>query len=93
MTRAVRPAQRRFAAFDRLRRLRSPGQDTSLRLRSPLLPIAFVVFLGTFYPLITDALGEKRALGPPWFDDYIVPFVLVLVLLSGIGPVIRLKER
>ena len=45
--------------------------------------IAFVVFLGTFYPLITDALGEKRALGPPWFDDYIVPFVLVLVLLSG----------
>ena len=73
--------------------LRSEARIDSLLSREAMflannvvfVAIAFVVFLGTFYPLITEALGEKRALGPPWFDDYIVPFVLVLVLLSGIG--------
>ena len=51
--------------------------------------LAFVVFWGTFFPLISEALtGNEAALGPPWFDKYIVPLALVLVLLSGIGPVI-----
>ena len=30
--------------------------------------LAFVVFFGTFFPLITEALGERRNVGPPWFD-------------------------
>ncbi len=80
--------------------LRSDARIDSLLSRESMflannvtfVSITFVVFLGTFYPLITDALGEKRALGPPWFDDYIVPFVLVLVLLSGIGPVIAWRR-
>jgi cytochrome c-type biogenesis protein CcmF len=80
--------------------LRSEARIDSLLSREAMflannvvfVAIAFVVFLGTFYPLITDALGEKRALGPPWFDDYIVPFVLVLVLLSGIGPVVAWRR-
>ena len=80
--------------------LRSDARIDSLLSREAMfmannvvfVSIAFVVFLGTFYPLITEALGEKRALGPPWFDDYIVPFVLVLVLLSGIGPVIAWRR-
>ncbi len=80
--------------------LRSDARIDSLLSRESMflannvafMGIAFVVFLGTFYPLITEALGEKRALGPPWFDDYIVPFVLVLVLLSGIGPVIAWRR-
>src|SRR5207244_11265235 len=30
--------------------------------------------------------------GPPWFDRYTVPLALVLVLLSGIGPVIAWRR-
>jgi cytochrome c-type biogenesis protein CcmF len=55
--------------------------------------MAFVVFWGTFWPLIAEALtGTRRALGPPWFDKYTVPLAIVLVLLSGIGPVIAWRK-
>ena len=58
-----------------------------------LVALAFVVFWGTFWPLIAEALtGTRRALGPPWFDRYTVPLALVLVLLSGIGPVIAWRR-
>jgi cytochrome c-type biogenesis protein CcmF len=58
-----------------------------------LVAMAFVVFWGTFWPLISEALtGTKRALGPPWFDQYTVPLAIVLVLLSGIGPVIAWRK-
>jgi cytochrome c-type biogenesis protein CcmF len=58
-----------------------------------LVAMAFVVFWGTFWPLIAEALtGTRRALGPPWFDKYTVPLAIVLVLLSGIGPVIAWRR-
>jgi len=58
-----------------------------------LVAIAFVVLWGTFFPLISEALtGNKEAVGPPWFDQYTVPLVLILVLLSGIGPVIAWRK-
>jgi cytochrome c-type biogenesis protein CcmF len=58
-----------------------------------LVGLAFVVFWGTFFPLISEAVtGEKAAVGPPWFDRYTVPLALVLVLLSGIGPVIAWRR-
>jgi cytochrome c-type biogenesis protein CcmF len=58
-----------------------------------LVSMAFVVFWGTFWPLIAEALtGTRRALGPPWFDKYTVPLAVVLVLLSGIGPVIAWRK-
>ncbi len=58
-----------------------------------LVSMAFFVFWGTFWPLIAEALtGTRGALGPPWFDRYLVPLTLVLVLLSGIGPVIAWRR-
>ena len=58
-----------------------------------LVAMAFVVFWGTFWPLIAEALtGSRRALGPPWFDKYTVPLAIMLVLLSGIGPVIAWRR-
>jgi cytochrome c-type biogenesis protein CcmF len=58
-----------------------------------LVGMAFVVFWGTFFPLIAEAFtGQKQALGPPWFDKYLVPLALVLVLLSGIGPIIAWRR-
>jgi len=58
-----------------------------------LVGLAFVTFWGTFWPLIAEALtGNRRALGPPWFDRYTVPLAIVLVLLSGIGPMIAWRR-
>ncbi|CAB4919171.1 unannotated protein [freshwater metagenome] len=63
----------------------------SLFLANNLVFVAltFVVLWGTFFPLISEAItGNKAAVGPPWFDRYTVPLVLILVLLTGIGPVV-----
>jgi len=58
-----------------------------------LVGLVFVIFWGTYFPLITAALtGQESLVGPPWFDRYTVPLALVLVLLSGIGPVIAWRR-
>jgi cytochrome c-type biogenesis protein CcmF len=54
-----------------------------------LVALCFVIFWGTFFPLISEAItGQQASVGAPWFDRYTVPLALVLVALSGIGPVI-----
>jgi cytochrome c-type biogenesis protein CcmF len=58
-----------------------------------LVGLCFVIFWGTYFPLISEALtGKESSVGPPWFDRYTVPLTLVLVLLSGIGPVIAWRR-
>ncbi|HUH82066.1 MAG TPA: cytochrome c-type biogenesis CcmF C-terminal domain-containing protein [Solirubrobacteraceae bacterium] len=58
-----------------------------------LVALCFVIFWGTYFPLISEALsGHEASVGPPWFDRYTVPLALVLVLLSGIGPVISWRR-
>jgi cytochrome c-type biogenesis protein CcmF len=58
-----------------------------------LVGLCFVIFWGTYFPLISEALtGHEGSVGPPWFDRYTVPLALVLVLLSGIGPVIAWRR-
>ncbi len=58
-----------------------------------LVALCFVIFWGTYFPLISKALsGQEASVGPPWFDRYTVPLALVLVLLSGIGPVIAWRR-
>jgi cytochrome c-type biogenesis protein CcmF len=54
-----------------------------------LVGLCFVIFWGTFFPLISEAVtGRRASVGPPWFDQYTVPLALALVLLAGVGPVI-----
>src|SRR6478735_5805304 len=58
-----------------------------------LVALCFVIFWGTYFPLISEAVtGNEASVGPPWFDRYTVPLALVLVLLSGIGPVIAWRR-
>jgi cytochrome c-type biogenesis protein CcmF len=58
-----------------------------------LVGLCFVIFWGTYFPLISEAFtGTAASVGPPWFDRYTVPLALVLVLLSGIGPVIAWRR-
>jgi cytochrome c-type biogenesis protein CcmF len=58
-----------------------------------LVGLCFVIFWGTYFPLISEAFtGTEASVGPPWFDRYTVPLALVLVLLSGVGPVISWRR-
>jgi cytochrome c-type biogenesis protein CcmF len=58
-----------------------------------LAGLAFVIFWGTFFPLISEAItGQEASVGAVWFDRYTVPLALMLVLLSGIGPVIAWRR-
>ena len=58
-----------------------------------LVGMVFVIFWVTFFPLISEALtGTKVSVGPPAFQPFIVPLALILVLLSGIGPIIAWRR-
>jgi cytochrome c-type biogenesis protein CcmF len=58
-----------------------------------LVGLCFVILWGTYFPLISAAFtGQEASVGPPWFDRYTVPLALILVLLSGIGPVIAWRR-
>jgi cytochrome c-type biogenesis protein CcmF len=85
----------------RLDHLRSSGRLESLFSREGafllnnlvLVALAFVIWWGTFFPLISEAVtGKKASVGPPWFDRYTVPLALVLVLLAGIGPLLTWRR-
>ncbi len=54
-----------------------------------LLVAAATVFLGTLYPLFVEAVsGERLSVGAPYYNKVVVPVMLGVVLLLGIGPTI-----
>ena len=58
-----------------------------------LVGLCFVIFWGTFFPLISEAVtGNKASVGPPWFDRYTVPLAIGLVFLSGLGPLMAWRK-
>lgn len=57
------------------------------------LAAAFSVFLGTIFPIVSEAIkGEKILVGPPYFNRVNVPMGLILILLMGIGPLISWRK-
>jgi cytochrome c-type biogenesis protein CcmF len=58
-----------------------------------LLGFAFAVFLGTLFPLLSEAVrGVKVSVGEPFFNKVNVPIGLVLIFLMGIGPLIAWRR-
>ncbi|NJN45880.1 MAG: heme lyase CcmF/NrfE family subunit [Candidatus Competibacteraceae bacterium] len=80
--------------------IRSEGQfspvsrETTLLLNNVLLIGACgVVFTGTLFPLLVDVLQwGKISVGPPYFNTLFVPLTLVLLLVLGVGPLLRWKR-
>ena len=82
-------------------RLRSPG-----RIDSPLsregaffannvlfAAFAFVVLLGTVFPLVVEALQDRPVtVGPPYFDRMTTPIGIVLLFLMAIAPVLPWRK-
>lgn len=82
-------------------RLRSPGSiDSPVSREGAFLAnnvlfsaFAFVVLLGTVFPLIGEALdGRKRSVGAPFFDKLSVPIGLCLLTLMAIAPVLPWRK-
>src|SRR5690606_18270960 len=58
-----------------------------------LVGMTAVVFWGTFFPLISElATGTKASLAAPWFDRYTTPLAILLVLFTGIGPLLAWRR-
>ncbi|MGA9859842.1 MAG: cytochrome c-type biogenesis CcmF C-terminal domain-containing protein, partial [Solirubrobacteraceae bacterium] len=54
-----------------------------------LVALTAVIFWFTFFPLISEAItGTMVSVGPPTFRPFVVPLALVIVALSGVGPII-----
>jgi cytochrome c-type biogenesis protein CcmF len=58
-----------------------------------LVGLAAVIFWGTFFPLISELFtGEKASLAAPWFNRYATPLAILLVLFTGIGPLLAWRR-
>jgi cytochrome c-type biogenesis protein CcmF len=85
----------------RLDDLRSPKRIDSLASREAvfivnnllLVALCATIFWGTFFPLISELFtGEKSSLAAPWFDRYTTPLAILLVLFTGVGPLLAWRR-
>ncbi|HYG96389.1 MAG TPA: cytochrome c-type biogenesis CcmF C-terminal domain-containing protein [Solirubrobacterales bacterium] len=85
----------------RLDDLRSPKRIDSLVSRESvflvnnllLVGLTAVIFWGTFFPLISELFtGTRASLAAPWFDEYTTPLGILLVLFTGIGPLLAWRR-
>ena len=71
------------------------SREAFLLLNNLLLVVALgVVLLGTLYPLAYEAAtgGDKISIGPPWFNRFFVPLMMVTAAALGVGPFLGWKR-
>jgi cytochrome c-type biogenesis protein CcmF len=87
--------------ISRLDDLRSPKRIDSFASREAvfvvnnllLVALCATIFWGTFFPLISELFtGTKSSLAAPWFDRYTTPLAILLVLFTGIGPLLAWRR-
>jgi cytochrome c-type biogenesis protein CcmF len=85
----------------RRKELRSPRRLESIVSREAsflvnnwiFVAILFVVLSGTLFPVATEALrGVKTTVGPRFFNSMNAPLVLLLLFLTGVGPLIAWRR-
>src|SRR6266436_5601928 len=87
--------------LSRVRQLRTPAEFESYLSREAaflfnnlvLVGIAFAVFWGTLFPVLSEAVrGVKITVGPPFFNKVNAPLALALIFLMGTGPLIAWRR-
>jgi cytochrome c-type biogenesis protein CcmF len=70
------------------------SRETGLVLNNLLLAVAaFVVFIGTIWPLVAELLfARKLSVGQPFFDAAFTPFVILLALILPVGAMLPWKR-
>ena len=57
------------------------------------LLICFTVLWGTLFPVLSDWIqGHKVTVGPPFFNSVTIPFALLLLLLTAVGPLLAWRK-
>jgi len=55
--------------------------------------IAFAIFWGTLFPIISEAVrGVKITVGPPFYNTVVTPIALTLLFLIGVCPLIAWRK-
>ena len=58
-----------------------------------LLFCALFVLFATMFPTLSEAItGERITVGPPFFNQWMIPIGLTLLLLTGIGPLLAWRK-
>jgi cytochrome c-type biogenesis protein CcmF len=58
-----------------------------------LLFSAFFILFATMFPTITEAVtGERITVGPPFFNQWMTPVGLILLFLTGFGPLLAWRK-
>lgn len=70
------------------------SREGALLLNNLLLAVAaFVVFIGTIWPLVAEmAWGRKLSVGAPFFEKAFTPFMVALALALPIGAILPWKR-
>jgi cytochrome c-type biogenesis protein CcmF len=69
------------------------SREASLVINNLFLSVILgLVFIGTLYPLVTQALGREISVGPPYFNTAIGPIALALAAIMTIGPMLRWRR-
>jgi cytochrome c-type biogenesis protein CcmF len=51
------------------------------------------VLWGTMFPVISELFtGDQITVGPPWFNNIMIPIGLALLLLTGVGPLLAWRH-
>ena len=76
-------------------RFRPISREMALLTNSVLQLIAmFTILLGTLYPLCLEALtGARISVGLPYFNQVFIPLMLPVLLLMGVGPLLRWRAH
>jgi len=57
------------------------------------LLICLVALSGTLFPILSEWIqGHKVTVGPPYFNSVTVPFALLLLLLTAVGPLLAWRK-
>ena len=70
------------------------SRESALVANNILLAVsAFVVFVGTMWPLVAEMFFDRKlSVGPPFFDMAFTPFMIVLGLILPIGAMMAWKR-
>jgi cytochrome c-type biogenesis protein CcmF len=69
------------------------SREAALVINNLLLSVILaLVFFGTLYPLVAEALGWAVSIGPPYFNPATGSIALILVVVMAVGPLLKWRR-
>jgi cytochrome c-type biogenesis protein CcmF len=69
------------------------SREGALVLNNLLLSVILgIVFIGTLYPLLAQAMGQQLSIGEPFFNKASIPVALALFVATMAGPMLKWRK-